>query len=157
MSWRKLETGAPEIAAAARELFAQGTVVLIGTLRKDGSPRISCVEPCIFEGELLLGMMWRSRKALDLLRDPRIVVRNTIWGSTGNEREVNLRGRAIEVTDDNARRRYREAVSETIPWEEPNYHLFSVDIETASLVEYGDGQQTVKLWPAGTTLTRPYG
>ena len=35
------------------EQFEQSGVVLIGTIRKDGSPRISCVEPCILDGVLI--------------------------------------------------------------------------------------------------------
>src|SRR5690348_660142 len=81
-------------------------VVLIGTIRKDGSPRISCVEPCILDGVLYLGMMWQSRKALDLLQDPRIVVHNTICTSTGDEVEFSLHGRAIDIRDPEVRRRY---------------------------------------------------
>jgi hypothetical protein len=132
--WEQFEAAAPELAAVGRSQFEQSGVALIGTLRKDGSPRISCVEPCILDGVLYLGMMWQSRKALDLLQDPRLVLHKTVCTSTGDEVEFSLRGRAIEIRDPGVRRRYR---SERTSWQEPYFHLFSLDIESASLVEYG--------------------
>jgi hypothetical protein len=152
--WEQFEATAPELAAAGRAQFEQSGVALIGTIRKDGSPRISCVEPCILDGVLYLGMMWQSRKAFDLLHDPRIVVHNTICTSTGDEVEFSLRGRVIEIRDLELRRRY---VSERTSWQEPHFHLFALDIESAGLIEYGHGEQSVKVWPSGTAFKRPYG
>jgi hypothetical protein len=129
---------------------------LLGTIRSDGSPRISPVQPSVVDGDLYLGMMWRSRKALDLLRDPRIVLRNAICTNTGSERELTLRGRAHEVRGPEARTRFVGAVSATTAWREPNFHLFAVDILSASLVEYGGGEQAVKLWPQRTEFRRRY-
>jgi hypothetical protein len=103
------------MAAVWKEQFERtGGVMLIGTIRRDGSPRISNVDPCILAGELYLGMMWHSRKAVDLLRDPRILVRNPICSSTGEEVELSIRGRTIEIHDSEARKRY---VSERTIWE----------------------------------------
>lgn len=45
MLWRELETAAPEIARLGKERLDQAGVALLGTVRKDGSPRISPVEP----------------------------------------------------------------------------------------------------------------
>lgn len=157
VSWRTFAVAAPELAAVAQEQFAPGHVALVGTIRADGSPRISSVEPHLMEGELYLGMMWQSRKALDLLRDPRLLLRNAVCTSTGDETEINLRGRAVEIHDLDLRQRYVAAVAERIAWQEPHFHLFVVQIESASLIRYGQGQQAVKLWPDGGEFTRPYG
>jgi hypothetical protein len=157
MMWQQFEGAAPEMAAFGRKQIEQSGIVLIGTLRKDGSPRISCVEPFFVDGILYLGMMWQSHKALDLLRDPRIAVHNTICTSTGDEAEFNLHGRVIEIRDPEQRRRYLDAVAEKISWREPYFHLFALDIESASSVEYGNGEQSVSVWPSGKAFTRPYG
>jgi hypothetical protein len=45
MIWCDLETAAPEIARLGKERFEPARVALLGTIRKDGSPRISPVEP----------------------------------------------------------------------------------------------------------------
>jgi hypothetical protein len=157
VSWAELEAGAPDLAAAARAEFVRSGMALVGTLRKDGSPRISCVEPCILGGELYLGMIWRSRKAVDLLRDPRLVLHNAVASNTGNELEISLSGRAVEVRDAEVRRRFVEAVAERSAWKEPHFHLFSVELASAGLVRYEAGEQHVKVWPEGTEFTRRYG
>ena len=156
MTWQRFEEAAPETAAIAEEQLGSG-VALIGTIRRDGSPRISCVEPFVVDGNLYLGMMWQSRKALDLRRDPRLVLRNAICTSTGNEVELSLRGRAVEIHDPEVRRRYVEALADRISWKEPHFHLFAVDVESAALIEYGGGEQSVKLWPQNEEFRRPYG
>jgi hypothetical protein len=136
-----------EDAAAGRERIERTGLVLVGTIRRDGTPRISPVEPLIVDGQLYLGMMWRSKKALDLLRDPRCLVHNTISNRNGAEGEFKLRGHAVDVQDADVRERYCQALYESIDWrpEEP-YHLFSVDIDSASFVTYKDEEKFVKHW-----------
>jgi hypothetical protein len=153
MIWEQYEATAPEMAALGRTKLEQSGVAIIGTIRKDGSPRISFVEPCFLDGVIYLGMMWQSRKALDLLQDPRIVVHNTICTSAGDEVEFSLHGRVIVIRDPQVRMKY---VSERTYWQEPHFHLFSLDIESASLIEYGNGEQSVKVWPLGREFKRPY-
>jgi hypothetical protein len=153
VTWDEFELAAPDIAALARAEFERYGMALVGTIRKDGSPRISCVLPHVLDGELYLGMMWQSRKALDLLRDPRLALHNPISTNRGDEVEISLRGQAVEVRDEDARRRYVEDLSE---WAGRQLHLFSVDIESAGLVRYERGRQHVKVWPRGAEFTRPY-
>jgi hypothetical protein len=86
-------------------------------------------------------MMWQSRKALDLLSDPRMVIH---------------RGRAQDIHDPQVRLRYVEAVERT-SWKGADFHLFAVAIESAALVAYGNGEQSVEVWPQGTRFKRPYG
>jgi hypothetical protein len=56
-------------------------VALLGTLRRDGSPRISPVEPYLWEGQLLIGAMAWSPKAADLRRDLRYVLHSAVIDS----------------------------------------------------------------------------
>ena len=153
MKWDEFEAGAPELAELARAEFERHGMALVGTLRRDGSPRISCVVPYLLDGELYLGMMWHSRKAVDLQRDSRLVLHNPISSNQGDEVEVSLRGRAVEIDDEKTRRRYVESLSE---WEGRDFHLFSVDIESVGLIRYDRGEQHVKVWPRGAEFTRPY-
>lgn len=156
MRWAEFEADVPTLASTARALIEQTGIAVVGTIRRDGSPRISSCEPAFLDGELYLGMMWRSRKAQDLLRDPRIVVRNTVATSTGEESEVSLRGRAVSISDPGVRRRFAQAMSERASWREP-FHLFALHIDRAALIRYGGGTQTTMLWPEGGEASRPYG
>ncbi len=94
MNWNEFAQAAPDLAQAGEERFERWGLILLGSVRKDGTPRVSPVEPLIVGGELMLGMMWQSKKALDLLRDPRCLVHSIITDRKGNEGEFKLRGRA---------------------------------------------------------------
>jgi Pyridoxamine 5'-phosphate oxidase len=61
------------LARLAQERLIDPGVVLVATIRHDGTPRLSPVEPYVLAGELWLSMMWQSTKARDLLHDPRIL------------------------------------------------------------------------------------
>lgn len=153
MTWAEFEASASDLAMLVRAEFERHGMVLVGTLRKDGSPRISCVLPYVLDGELLLGMMWQSRKAVDLQRDSRLVLHNAISTNQGDEVEISLRGRAVEIDDEKIRRRYVESLAE---WKGRDFHLFSVDIESVGLIRYERGEQHVKVWPRGSEFTRRY-
>src|SRR3712207_463284 len=73
-SWSHVEIEAPELAARARGFLDAYVHKTLATLRRDGSPRISGTEVKFVDGELWLGSMWRSLKALDLQRDPRFAL-----------------------------------------------------------------------------------
>src|SRR5919198_4629825 len=124
MRWEEFAAAAPELAELGRERLVRTNLCLVGTLRRDGSPRISPVEPYIVDGELLLGMMWQSRKALDLLRDPRVVVHSVVSDRDGTEGDFKLYGQAVDVQDPARREAYADATEARIDWrpEEP-YHL----------------------------------
>ncbi len=153
VNWQELEREAPDFASLAKDEFRRAGMALIGTLRRDGSPRISCVYPCVLDGNLYLGMMWRSRKAVDLLHDARLVLHNAISTNQGDETELILRGQAVEVDDDVTRRRYVAAVPE---WGGRRFHLFALDLESAAVVRYEAGRQYVKVWPRGVEFQRSY-
>lgn len=61
-TWHEFIVAAPLISAIFRRHHAAtGNLCLLATLRSDGSPRISPIEPRVFEGELwLVGMSTRS-------------------------------------------------------------------------------------------------
>jgi hypothetical protein len=96
-SWRDLELGAPEVARLGTARLAAVPAAMLGTLRRDGSPRISPIEPSIVNGRLLVGAMTWSAKAADLRRDPRYVLHSTVTGSDTGEGELKLHGLAAEA------------------------------------------------------------
>ena len=151
MIWGEFKRNAPDLAALGEERFERTGLVLVATLKKNGWPRISPVEPLIADGHLYLGMMWQSRKALDLLRDPRCTVHNTISDRHGSEGEFKVYGRAVEIRDQETRRRYSEALYEKIGMkpEEPEYHLFSIEIDTAAFAIIRDERWHRKNWKDG--------
>ena len=95
MSWHLLEDETTELARLGRELLERRALVVLGTLRADGSPRISPVESVLVDGELVFGAMRRSGKANDLRRDPRCTVHTIVVETDGGEPELTLHGRAV--------------------------------------------------------------
>lgn len=150
MEWQEFKKVCPEIGEEAQERFRKDQLVMLGTVRKDGSPRISPCEIDFAEGRLFLGMMWRSPKAVDLSRDPRIVVHSVTCDKSGTDGDVKIYGRAVDVRGPELRKAFQKAIRERIEWapDEPNFHLFSLDVESAAFVLFGAGEQgeVVRAW-----------
>ena len=151
MRWDAFAAAVPELAGLGEERLRAKELCLVGTLRKNGWPRISPVEPEFVDGELLLGMMWQSPKALDLLREPRLVVHSVVSNRDGKEGDFKLYGRAVDVQDPERRAAYRAAIKARIDWEppEPNYHLFAVDIDSAGFVTFAGPRYGLAWNPEG--------
>jgi hypothetical protein len=150
MRWDEFAAAVPELAALGDERLRAKELCLIGTLRKNGWPRISPVEPEFVDGELMLGMMWQSPKALDLFRDARIVVHSVVSERSGKEGDFKLYGRAADVQDPERRAAYRATIKARIDWEpsEPNFHLFSINIESAGFVTFDEPRYGLAWDPA---------
>ena len=124
---------------------------MLGTLRANGFPRISPVEPLLHDGQLYLGMMWQSRKARDLLRDPRCVVHNAHADKSGKDGDFKLYGRAVDVRDADEREAYCRALEAKIGWRpcDDRFHLF----KSTSPRSAGSGSSTrsseVEAWRPG--------
>jgi hypothetical protein len=155
MRWEGFAAEAPELAALGEERFRRHELCLVGTLRRDGSPRISPCEVDFVSGELMLGMMWRSRKALDLLRDPRCVLHSCVSDREGTEGDFKLYGRALDVREPERRQAFRDAIHARIGWapEEPRYHLFAIDVLSAGFMLFG-GERFGMAWDPGRGLRR---
>jgi pyridoxamine 5'-phosphate oxidase-like protein len=93
MHWSEIENKQPRLAELAYQRLIEPGVLLVATIRRDGTPRLSPVEPFVMDGVLWLSMMWQSTKAVDLLRDPRILVHSVVTNREGTEGEFKVRGR----------------------------------------------------------------
>jgi hypothetical protein len=145
--WEDFAEACPEIGTLAENRFRMHELCMLGTLRKDGSPRISPCELDFASGEMILGMMWRSRKAMDLLRDPRCVLHSCTSNREGTEGDAKIYGRAVDVRSPKLREAHREATRARLDWapEEPDYHAFAIDVQSAGYIEFS-GKQRVLSW-----------
>lgn len=98
VSWGWFEEQAPELAERIRLRFESHLHVVMATLRRDGSPRLSGMEAPIRDGHLWLGMMPDSLKVADLQRDPRFA----LYSSPDTEElllgDARIDGRAVAAT-----------------------------------------------------------
>ncbi|MGH3727906.1 MAG: pyridoxamine 5'-phosphate oxidase family protein [Micromonosporaceae bacterium] len=153
MRWTEFVRVCPDLGKAAQQRFEREQIFLLGTLRPDGSPRISGVE-CDFVGDdLMVGMIWQSAKARDLQRDSRYTIHSLVPDKaheSENQGDLKLYGRAVEILDPEHRRRYEDAIHARIDWRPPEpYHCFAFDILGAGMVRFVDSDRQVWSWRAG--------
>jgi len=143
--WRELETRASTIARLGQARLTAARIAMLGTLRQDGSPRISPVEPYIIDGHLLLGVMSWSGKAADLRRDPRYVLHSTVTGPDSGEGELKLHG-LVAVAGPSRRRNAGEGWWSAQPPDKAV--VFVLGIAQALFVEWDieHAQMTVHRW-----------
>lgn len=147
LTWAELEVAAPEIAAFGSDLLERFQFVFVGTLTKNGSPRVNPCEAYVIDGHLLLNMMPRSLKALDLLRDPRIYVHTPVTSKENAEGEFKLGGRAPELLDKSLRTKLDDLFWEMIRWRPAaDSHYFEVLAERAAFHRYGENEVALR-WP----------
>lgn len=144
MNWADFTTAAPDLAALAEERFGAYRHHVLATLRRDGSPRTSGLEVRFLRGELWLGMMPGSRKALDLLRDPRFALQANP-GADVDGGDVRIGGRAFEVVDPALKGAYVEEVEPPQP-----FHLFRTELTEVVRTYVEDGTYLVtQVWRPG--------
>lgn len=153
-AWGALVESEPEFARRVRGHLDAGVHKTIATLRRDGSPRISGTEARFADGELWIGAMWRSRKALDLHRDPRFALHGASADPPGWNGDAKVSGRVEEV-DDPERKQALLVAGEAQPQAGP-WHLFLLDIEEAVVVGLNDARDAmvVELWREGEGVRR---
>jgi hypothetical protein len=158
MRWDDLQTQQPRLGAVAHDRLISPGVLLVVTIRRDGTPRLSPVEPFVLDGDLWLSMLLGSLKAADLQRDPRVLVHSVVTGPNGEDGEVKLRGTAVAADDPETQQRYADAVSAALPWspEVGRFHLFLVEVDEVTYLRYDNesGDQFMVRWPACTETVR---
>jgi Pyridoxamine 5'-phosphate oxidase len=150
-SWSGVEAEAPELAALARGFFDAYAHKTLATLQRDGSPRISATEVDFAEGELWLGSMWRSLKALDLRRDPRFALHSGSPDPPEWTGDAKVAGRVEEVTDPERVAAINDEGAPPGP-----SHLFCTDIAELVVVRLGvpADHLVIESWHADRGVTR---
>ncbi len=158
-SWQEFEHQAPALSALCYQRFKATDLMMMGTIRKNGFPRISPIEWIVFEGELMLGGIWHAKKALDLLRDPRCTLHSTTTNKDGQEGDAKLWGRATPLAEERVEG-YWQRVFDQTGWRATGpAHIFTIDIESAAYLAFtGDGTMKMLRWPgSGEWLLTKHG
>ncbi|MEU9171848.1 pyridoxamine 5'-phosphate oxidase family protein [Streptomyces sp. NPDC048420] len=149
MNWADFSSAESDLARTVEERFGAFTHHILATLRKDGSPRTCGLEVRFLNGELWLGMMRDSLKALDLRRDPRFALQaNPGEGQTMGGGDVRISGLAREVTDPETKAAYGEEVEPPEP-----FHLFRTELTEVVRTYVEDEKYLVlQIWQPGRPL-----
>ena len=172
-TWHDVAADAPDLAARAKAVLASSTNAVLGTLRTDGSPRLSGIDPWFSSRELCFGSMPAARKLADLRRDPRLALHSVPWesrrpaegedASTVIEADVKVSGQARQVTDAGELRELAEAFAAhrgfPMPGdpddgdEDPDGGaMFAVLIDSLAITSVADEQLVIEVWTPGTGL-----
>ncbi|MDQ0983909.1 pyridoxamine 5'-phosphate oxidase family protein [Streptomyces sp. V2I9] len=148
VSWDGFATAEPDFADTVRRRFRLYKHHVLATLRKDGSPRLTGLEADFRFGELLLGMMPNSLKALDLRRDPRFALQaNPGPDAEMNDGDVRVSGRAVEITDPAVIARFIEEAAPPEP-----FHLFRTELTEVVRIGLDGESLVIRSWRPGRPL-----
>jgi Pyridoxamine 5'-phosphate oxidase len=140
--WAEFEDAEPELAAVGRDCVERHGFMLLGTVRRDGTARISPVGVRIVEGELTMSILARSTKERDVRRDPRILLHSPMLHGGDPNSELKLRGRVVEIREERLR-------AKAALWDPPpELVAVAVDIESAAFLEWSKGEVNVTRWKA---------
>lgn len=153
VTWSEFVEEAPRIAGIfTRRHAATGNLCLLATLRSDGYPRISPIEPRLFEDRLLVSGMPGTTKFRDLARDPRFCLHTATVDSHVGDGDAKLWGAVENVRDRELHQRFAEHLFETIGMDLRGREFdpfYVADLTSASSVELLDGHLTITIWKPG--------
>ncbi|MCI4043117.1 pyridoxamine 5'-phosphate oxidase family protein [Streptomyces sp. TRM75563] len=148
VSWEGFAAAEPDFADTVQQRFRLYKHHVLATLRKDGSPRVTGLEADFRFGELLLGMMPDSLKALDLRRDPRFALHaNPGPDAEMNDGDVRVSGRAVEITDPEVIARFIEEATPPEP-----FHLFRAELTEVVRIGLDGDELVIRSWRPGRPL-----
>lgn len=152
-TWKDFTDAAPRVSAIfTRRHVATNWLCMLGTLRSDGFPRISPVEPRIFEDQLLIIGMPGTTKFRDLARDPRFMLHTATTDTHVSDGDAKLWGTADNVQDVELHQRFAEWLFAESGFDlrGQRFDQFLVaDIQGASSVETVDDALEITIWKSG--------
>jgi hypothetical protein len=153
VAWSEFADSAPRIAEVfVRRHTATSNLCLLSTLRSDGYPRISPMEPRVFEGRLLLVGMPNTTKFRDLARDPRFCLHTATVDPYLGDGDVKLWGEAENEQDRDLHRRFADGLFEEsgMDLRGQDFDPFYVaNLNGASSLELEGGQLMITIWAPG--------
>lgn len=154
-TWHEFSLVAPHVAEVfTRRHAAAGHLCMLGTLRPDGFPRISPMEPSFFEGQLWIGGMPGTAKFGDLVLDPRFTLHTATVDPQVTNGDAKVWGVVEDVQDAALHQRYAEALFAETGFDlrgQSFQHFFSTHLRGASAVEVSDGHLDVTVWRQGSS------
>jgi hypothetical protein len=152
-AWAEFVEAAPRIAAIfTRRHAATGQLCMLATLRSDGFPRISPIEPRPFDGQLWVVGMPGTTKLRDLGRDPRFCLHTATVDTHVADGDAKLWGVVRDVPDRDLQQRFAVDLFEDTGFDLRGQEFnpfYAADITSASAVEVADGHMDVTIWKPG--------
>jgi hypothetical protein len=142
LTWEQFEKAAPEMARFGAQRMSE-RVMYLGTVRKDGYPRVHPFTPFVSSGHLYAFMEPSSPKGHDIERDGRYVIHSLVKDMNGTDGEFTVTGRARPVSDSSTR---KEAVKGCPYTPADRYVLFEFYVEECLTNHYANGEPQFSRW-----------
>jgi hypothetical protein len=162
-TWNHVHRTAPDLAERGRAVFESTVNAVLATVRADGSPRVSGLDPFFAGGELVFGSMPDSRKLADLRRDSRLAIHGIPWESRRlaegaddpGSVDAKVTGRALALEPER-RAAMAESFAAERGFEMPDGDLFRVDVDSLVLTWVEGEELVVDRWTeaGGRATTR---
>ncbi len=147
-----LTVAAPSIAAFFGDRTTATGLTLVGTVRRDGWPRVSPMELSILDGRLYVGSMPNAVKAQDLQRDARCCVLTPLADKDDLAGEAKLFCRAREIADPDeweVLRAHFNSLNDFDLGELGGSHVFELEIESAAWQRVEGESWRTTSWQSG--------
>ncbi|MET0864222.1 MAG: pyridoxamine 5'-phosphate oxidase family protein [Nakamurella sp.] len=153
VGWNEFAEQAPDIAAVfVRRHTATGRLCMLATTRSDGYPRISPMEPAIFEGRLIVGGMPGTTKFRDLGRDPRFCLHTATVDTNVGDGDAKLWGEVHDEQDPDLHQRFADNLFEETGFDlrgEIFSPFYVADLTGAASADLCDGTLRITIWKPG--------
>lgn len=153
VTWSQFAAESPHVAAIfQRRHRAAGNLCFLATLRSDGSPRISPMEPRVFEDHLVLVGMPGTSKFRDLGRDPRFSLHTASIDPHVAEGDAKVWGRVARLDDPGFQARWAESVFQDSGYDLRDQRFdpfFVADLHGASSLEVVENALRITIWKPG--------
>jgi hypothetical protein len=154
--WGDFEVEAAELAGQLRAMIDNAGFVYLGTIRHNGSPRVSPIEAHLVGEELMLVMIPRTQKARDVIGDPRVVLQSPIANAADPGTEFKLTGRTITVVDGSQREAVARQIEVASGWRpRPAWLFLAVGIERVAILEWQKDELILTRWDPSRGIHGP--
>ena len=154
-SFADVERAEPDLAGRVRAILSSTRNAVLGTIRRDGSPRLSGADPYFHDGQLRIWSMPGARKGEDLRRDPRLALHSIPWDSRQlrdgaahvGAADAKVSGTAVLTTDPADLASFRGWLESERGFAPPvDWDLFTIDIDALAVISVESGQLVIDRW-----------
>jgi hypothetical protein len=154
---------APDLAARVRATLSSTQNVVLGTIRRDGSPRLSGIDCFFGDDQLCIASNPGTLKGQDLRRDPRLSLHSIPWDSRlvrdgaddPGPGDAKVSGTArLVVGPDRVEAVRASLANDGLRQPPPQFELFAVDISSIALMHSENGQLVVDQWTPSRGVQR---
>jgi len=142
LSWEQFEKAAPEMASFGLQRMSE-RVMYLGTVRRDGNPRVHPFTPFVSSGRLFAFMYPTSPKGHDLQRNGRYAIHSLVKDWNGSDGEFSITGKARLIED----QKTRAIATQGCPYApKGTYVCFEFLVEECLIGRYVDGKPQYSRW-----------